>query len=250
MIWRDNPLLIDFWRRQLRPSTLHRSSLVSLSLGLVITAAVLLIGTQRGTPVAWVKVTRLCFALFAPGVTLAAVLSVGGTMLRWRRSGQLAAILQTPMSSSAITFGVLAPTVIGLGIFYTLLVLLVQWQLPSRFLQTNPGTALAYSEHMNWLWITIPDAWVQILYAATVTLWVSMRCRGVIALYGWSLAVAYVIPKFIVEGSVPEIFPGGREFLLIEADLVMLGPFKLAIVAVFLAELMTRLRKRCRLEGE
>jgi hypothetical protein len=241
-----NPLLARFWRT-LHPRAFLRSSFYSLLVGLALLQVALWIGEGLRTPIIWIKAVQVAVLLWMGGPTLGVIYSLGTTLHRLRHSGMLSDLLQSPLPSRSLVAGLLLPPVIGLGLFWTGLVWIISHRTPDAYVLMNPGTARAYWDWASELWFTVPAVWLQVLFAAAVTLRVGVAFSKTVQILEWAVGLTLIAPLVLVAVIVPEISPTPHSYTLVAEPL--LAPVKIIIALALIVRMAQSFRSMCRIEN-
>ncbi len=243
MTWLANPLLFDFVRRSVKVRRLWRSSPLMLTLLLLFVMGAFNWGFVKYPFETWDFTVYAYFLTIGPFTTLAPILSIGGAMTRLRRHERLEPLLVTPLTARELTLGLLAPTVLGLGVFWTALVIyLASHYFPFEHEALfSSGLSLLGPLMLSGLY-----AVVQIFFCAAVTLRLSLAYPRAMTLHAVAaltlivapVALGLLLARLLVR-SMDMPF-----FLVLEGLLCM---WKLQIALVLIAGISHRFRDMCRL---
>jgi hypothetical protein len=243
----SNPLLAQFWRREVRLTRLHRSSLIWAALALGALIAALQLSLRRAFDEAWLIAAAVALLSVGPAMTLGPMNTLMRQVGRLRTSGQLEPLLVTRLTAWEMTWGLLLPAVLVFWVFWPSAILILAVHHPAFDAISTYSTRFP-DEFWLALFGTVPYALIQAFYCAVVALRVAIAFPRKIQAQVNAALILVVAPVglffLLLWGLEPVLeFEG---FLAIEA---LLCSAKLVVALWLTGKMSSRFFDLCRFEG-
>jgi hypothetical protein len=248
----DNPLLERFWRRQFRLRWLHQSTVVWSSVFVLCLLVVIQWDFTQGMrrSAMWEIIAGASMALVSPIATLLALSQMSRSFHRLRFQGRLEELLITRLTGRDLSRGFVIPAITGQWILWiglTVILIGTFFDLPAN----APGPS-GHPEVVGYLLLMGLYGLVQSLYAATITLRLSMALPRLYAAQLAAVGILVVLPVTLccLCGYAMSSGPGGMDEGSFALLIFLLICLKLAIAVGLTAAIREDFHGQCRLAGE